>query len=129
MKQSLMTSIIASFLIAGCTSEPPTQTIIVIDKNTKIDSTSDNPPSEKWVSKSSNDSTVIQFNSPSSISAIIVTVDNDSPAGIDVKNCGSMTHLRKGESASCIIKPGISSPLLFNSDTAGTKASGTYVLR
>lgn len=104
-------------------------TFVFADNNT---SNNPNPSSFQeahWLSKNSSDPFTIQNGAGIDI-VIQINVEGSGPnaAGVDVKNCGTTTHINAGSSAICsTFDPKY--PVTLTSDSNNTSASGTYQIK
>lgn len=87
-----------------------------------------------WISKNSTDEVVVQNGNGAPLVVQINVINNqdpDSPGfdapGINIKNCGSTTHVRAGNSAICTTSDA-THPVTFTSDSSDP-AMGTYQIK
>jgi hypothetical protein len=86
-------------------------------------------PETGWISKSSTDPITIQNAQGLPIVIVIkVTGIGSTVPGINVKNCGSTTHVDPGSSAICTTNAS-ANPVTISSDSSARPASGTYQIK
>lgn len=86
-------------------------------------------PPTSWLSQGSTDSISIQNGSNVPILIVInVAGSEDSTPGVNLKNCGTITHINAGSSAVCA-STDASNPVTMTSDTGSKTASGTYQIK
>lgn len=108
-------------LIQSAFAETPTVTTVVAPA-----------PVVTWTSKNTTDEVTINNGNGNTLT-ITINVDKvanpaSPPAGVNVKNCGSTTHIDPGSSGICTSSDA-SNPVSFSSDSPTYKASGTYQIK
>jgi len=87
-------------------------------------------PQIKWISKNSNDPFTIQ--NGAGIPLVITITVNPGPSvgavGVNVKNCGTTTHIDAGSATVCSTSDS-NNPVTLTSDSATMPATGTYQLK
>jgi hypothetical protein len=86
-------------------------------------------PLVTWASKNSTEPVTIQNgNGVRLIIQIIVSKTSSTSVGINVKNCGTTSHVDAGSSTVCFNTDG-SNPVTFSSDSGTVAAAGTYQIK
>lgn len=81
---------------------------------------------QNWISKNTNDTVTIN-NGPSLPVQVTIVVDKPS-AGINLKNCGTTSHVDAGSTALCASQDA-SNPISFTSDSGDQPATGHYQIK
>jgi hypothetical protein len=124
MKKQVVSAIMTGFILINCSAYAAQTIGIAKGATLKFSPTA-------WVSRGLDDLVTIQVSSPNLASSVLITVENMYPhtAGINLKNCGSITHAHAGSSVLCAIGTDISTPVTFSSDTAGVIAGGSLQIQ
>lgn len=80
-------------------------------------------PTINWVSKANSDA--VNIANGSGLSLIVSINVNKNGAGVNIKNCGSTTHIDAGSIAICSTSDA-DSQISFSSDVPDKSASGSY---
>lgn len=98
-------------------------------QGTPLNATIIAPTETTWTSKDSTDTVTIN-NGSGNILTVTIFVDknNGESSGVNISNCGETTHIDAGSSAICT-NTDAGNPVNFTSDSASTRAKGTYTIK
>jgi len=128
MKKILLAMLTVVSMTANVLSYAETQAIMTPGPAPK-DTTALSFQPTAWVSKNSTDNVIVHNgNGGSLVIEIIVSGSAPNAPGVTIKNCGSTTTIKAGDSAICS-SDDPANPVTFSSDNQNLPASGTYTTK
>lgn len=85
-------------------------------------------PPVSWTTKGTSDVVTIENGTNLALIINIVVQGTASSPGINIKNCGTTTHVNAGSMAICANNDS-ANPVSFSSDNSNQPASGTYQIK